>query len=349
MDRRFALPLAALALAACSPDFDPASKVDKLRVLAIRAEPPEIEPEGVSTLTSLVLRPGFDPEDPRTTTIVHVACVPEPGNPAPTPCVMLSNLRDPTVAIAEEAQQACAAGAPSGAWPAIQLVGIEACVDATCGPAAIGGNPLPPPELVVTSAVRERFDALPAGAPDRILGVQAVDLAFALEATPDELVAGVGTCPAGDVAANLARLWQTREHVLAMKRVAIRGPEAYDPVPNHNPAIDRVLAGGAELDPSLATTIPAGTIFLDPVALGTREAYTELDASGAPIQAKEEGWVYSWFATTGDLDELHTHDGEHDEWNVGGAPGGAPGVVAVVVRDLRGGTGWAVRKVRVLP
>jgi hypothetical protein len=347
MNRKIALTLAALALAACSPDFDPASKVDKLRVLAIKAEPPEIDPEGVATLESLVLL--ADPDAPRTTTVVHLACVPEPGSDAPTPCVMIANLRDPATAIAEGARQACAGGSGPGGWPAIDFVGIETCVDVTvdrtCGPATVGGVPLPPPELVVTTAVRERFDALPSGAPDRILGVQAVVLAFALEATPDELVAGAGTCAAADVGANLARLWPAREHVLAMKRVTIRGPEAYDPEPNHNPNIDKILANGVEI----AATIPGGTITLDPVALGTREPYTELDAAGAPIDSKSEEWVFSWFATAGDVDELHTHEGEHDEWKVGGAPGGVPAVVAAVVRDLRGGVGWKVRKVLVTP
>src|SRR6266498_906860 len=97
MTTRSALAAAALALAACSPDFDPASKIDKLRVLAITAAPPEIAPPSVdpdlahtAALTSLVLRADFDAEAALTTTIVHLACVPTPGDPAPSPCELLA-------------------------------------------------------------------------------------------------------------------------------------------------------------------------------------------------------------------------------------------------------------------
>ena len=79
MHRNVTFTLAALALAACSPDFDPASKVDKLRVLAIKAEPPEVEPGSVATLESLVLRADFDADPLRTTTVV--SCTTISGGP----------------------------------------------------------------------------------------------------------------------------------------------------------------------------------------------------------------------------------------------------------------------------
>jgi len=357
---RLAIAAAALALAACSPDFDPASKLDKLRVLAIQAEPPEIEPAGATTVTSDRARLQslvFDAEPvPTTTTVVHLACVPEPGNPAPTPCVMLANLRDPAAAMAAGAQQACAGGGSGAApwtapWPEIDLAGIEMCESMECGPAVVGGMPLPPPELVVTSAVRARFEALPAGAADRILGVEAVVLAFALQATPDELLAGVGTtCPAGDVAANLARLWPVREHVLSTKRVQIRGIEARNP-PNLNPDIGGIDADGTELDdPDVVATLAGGKIALRPIA-GTcaPEPYAKLDAAGSVIENTTEEWVYSWFSTAGEIDELHTHGTDPDEWTVSASAGGTPAIVAAVVRDLRGGEAWTVRKVLVAP
>ncbi len=365
MNRTLALVLATAALAACSPDFDPASKVDKLRVLAIKADPPEIEPAGPTTvapdsatLSSLVLRADFDAEPVRTTTIVHLACVPDPANPAPTPCVMLANLRDPAAAMATGAQRACAGGGGSGAvpwtapWPEIDLAGIEVCERMECGPAVVGGMPLPSPELVVTAAVRASFEALPDGAPNRILGVEAVVLAFALEATPDELVAGVGTtCPAGDVAANLARLWPSREHVLATKRVLIRGVDPHDPEPNHNPDIGGIEADEVTtLEPDGSTTLDAGTRALSPIlGVCAPETYTELDASGTPIETKTEEWVYSWFSTAGELDELHTRGTDPDQWTVSAPAGGARALVAAVVRDLRGGVAWKVREVGVAP
>jgi hypothetical protein len=338
---------AAVAVAACSPKFDPASRIEKLRVVAIRAEPPEIDPAGVATLTSLVLRADFAAAPSRTTTVVHLACVPVPGDPSPTPCVALENLIDPAAMIGDAARQGCAAGSAEGnaPWPAVDLAGIEACVGTLCGPASAGGAALPPARLTVPAAF-----AFPATGPERILGVQAVDLAFALDATPDELVAGVGTvCPAGDVAANLARLWAEREHVLSTKRVVIGGPDAPAGERNHNPAVAGILAGGTALEPAGATTLAAGSTGLAPEVpvgpAGQPEVYTQLDAAGVPIGTGPEQWVYSWFATAGDLDLLHTHPGETDRWSYESVRG--PVRIAVVVRDLRGGTAWAVRDVQV--
>lgn len=340
---RRAIPLAAaVALFACSPEFAPASRIEKLRVVAIQAEPPEIDPAAAATLRSLVLRADFAAAPWRTTTVVHFACVPVPGDPSPTPCVRFATLRDPAAAIAEEARQGCRSPGDGGnAWPAVELAGIEACVETECGPASAGQAALFPPRLAVPAGF-----AFPASGPERILGVQAVDLAFALDATPEELVAGVGTsCPAGDVAANLDRLWAEREHVLSTKRVAIGGPDAPAGERNQNPAVKGILADGVALDPEAVTTLVAGAADLAPEAPagpeGEPEVYTKLDAAGAPIETAAEEWVYSWFATAGDLDELHTRGTETDRWTFDGVRG--PVKVVVVVRDLRGGVGWAVR------
>jgi hypothetical protein len=334
---------AALALAACTPEFDPASHVDGLRVLAIRAAPAEIDPAGAATLESLVLRGDFARDPSRQTTIVHLACVPVPGDAAPTPCVSLANLQDPAATIAAGVRRSCEGAGAGAPWPPVTLAGLESCAGAACGPAEVGGAPLPPARLEVPAGF-----AFPAAGPERILGVQAVVLAFALDATPDELVAGSGTtCPAGDVAANLARLWPAREHVLATKRVVIRGPEAPD-APNRNPAVDGISTGGLPFDPTGPTTLAPGVRSLSPVAApgpdGQPEVFHELDASGATIEVKAEEWTYSWFSTVGELKDLHTHGAETEEWTASVAPG-TRAKVAVVVRDLRGGTGWAVREV----
>ena len=334
---------AALALAACSPKFDPASRIEKLRVLAIQAEPPEIDPDGAATLASLVLREDFATAPSRVTTVVHLACVPVPGDPNPTPCVMLANLQDPTAAIGKGARKSCAQAGEGAPWPAVSLAGVEVCVGLRCGPATEGAAALLPPRLSVPAGF-----AFPATGPERILGVQAVDLAFALEATPDELVAGVGTgCPAADVAANLGRLWDEREHVLATKRVAIRGPDAPAGQQNHNPGVSGIRAGAMPLDPATATSMDAGTADLAPELpvgpSGEPEVYTKYDASGVPIETLAEEWVYSWFATAGDLEHLHTEGTTTDAWTLDGVRG--PARVVVVVRDLRGGIGWAVRDV----
>jgi hypothetical protein len=364
MDRKLLL-FAALALAACTPDFDPASKVDRLRVLAIRADPPEIEPAPAvgapaapdrAALTSFVLRPDFDSDPGRRTTIIYLACTPTPGDPTPTPCAAFAALSDPTALLAEAASGSCGSMAGGAAPPAaIGLVGIEVCQAGACQPASVvvGGTPvtLPPPVLAIPPGYG--FDGLPPGSPDRILGAQAQVLAFALDATPEELVPDPGgSCPSGDAAARLAQLWPEREHVLATKTVRIRGPGAPDP-PNRNPAIDGIAAGGAPLaSGSSVTSLPAGTWPLRPVlspeTVALQEIYTRLDAAGVPIERAPEDWVYSWFATAGEIDKLHTREPAPDDWKI--RPGDAAGsgdraLVAAVVRDLRGGTAWVLREV----
>jgi len=354
---RLAIAAAALALAACSPDFDPASKLDKLRVLAIRADPPEIASAEVdpdlahtATLTSLVLRADFDAEPARTTTVVYLACVPAPGDPTPSPCVRLDPLRDPTIMLAEAAQASCDPGYATSAT-AVGFAGVEVCGVGACGTAIAAGLPLPTPEVALPDGFKFP-DADPDRViPERILGVDAIVLAFALDATPDELVVGAGTtCPMGDMAARFAELWASREHVLSTKRVQIRGPEAHD-LPNVNPAIDEIVAGVTTLDPAGCTTVTAGKIpltpYLQPGADALHQAYTKLDASGVPIESTTEDWVYSWFSTAGELDELHTHGDAADDWTVSASD--SPAIVAAVVRDLRGGTNWTVRRVNVAP
>jgi hypothetical protein len=363
MNRSPILPVALLALAACTPDFDPASRVEKLRVLAVQAEPPEIAPVPASgtpaapdraALTSLVLRADFATAPGRETTVVYLACVPVPGDPTPSPCVRLADLRDPAGVLAAIAPASCSA--PAGGAPPIAFAGVEACRTPaapswrTCGAATTsGGLTLPPPELALPAGYG--FDALPSGAPERALGVQAVVLAFALDATPDELTAGSGACPAERVATRLGALWAARDHVLSVKRVSIRGPEAPD-APNENPAVDGISAGGVLLDPAAPASLPRESVAITPVlpagADALHQAYTELDVSGTYVRSAREEWAWSWFATAGELKDLHTRDGGADDWDLGAAAAG-PGLVAAVVRDLRGGVAWRWAEVTVAP
>jgi hypothetical protein len=341
------LAAAALALAACTPDFDPASKVEKLRVLAVQAEPPEIEPAGPTAvapdraaLTSLVVRADEAADPTRKTTVLYLACIPVPGDPEPNPCVALAELRDPTVVVADAARASCAGG--GGEEPPIAFAGVEVCESRRpCTAATSGATTFPLPEVVVPVGY-----GFPPDTPEEIIGVQVVVLAFALDATPDELAAGAGaTCPLGDVAARLAELWAAREHVLATKRVWIRGLLAPD-LPNVNPAIEDIAEGAG----ALPATVAPGTHLLAPIlpAGADHQLYTELDANGAPIERdKREEWVYSWFSTVGELDVLHTRDGETEEWVV---PAGAgPAFIVTVVRDLRGGVAWTTRDVTIAP
>jgi hypothetical protein len=339
---------AAAALAGCNPDFDPASQVDGMRVLAVRAEPPEIGPtaaDGPAALTSLVLRPEWTSDPGRQTTILYLACTPVPGDPTPSPCVALASLRDPTAVLAEAARASCAAASAGDAHAPASFVGAEVCDRRGCGPVVLpGGAALPAPLLELPQGYG--FDALPPGAPGRILGVEAAVLAFAIDATAEELAGTAdGACPLGAAAGRLAELWSARQHVLSVKRVQIRGPEAPDPR-NRNPVVAGIAAGGTALEAGAPTAVADGTIALAPIlpdgAAGLVDAYTELDTSGAPLRSELEEWAYSWFSTAGELDEDHTRGADADEWKL---RAGETALVAAVVRDLRGGVAWQVREV----
>ncbi len=356
--KKNALLLAALALAACSPDFDPASKIDKLRVLAVKAEPPEIAPGASAKLETLVVRADFASDPTRTTTLVYLACLPAPGDLVPTPCVALASLADPTAALAAAAEASCSAPPAQGSVPPVAFAGAEECgpKGAACTPVQLAGTPLPPALAVPASY---GFDAPPPTGSaeqlrqDRILGVQAVVLVFALEATADEIFAGAtGPCPLASAAASFSSLWSSpeREHVLSVKRVLIRGPEAPD-APNLNPSFDGISAGGADLAAASATSLPARDVDLAPIGVEASlvQPYTELDAAGAPIQTKTEEWVYSWFSTAGEMEDLHTRAPDPlERWKLTSSDA-APALVAAVVRDLRGGVAWQVREVALQP
>lgn len=354
MRRSILLLASALGVVACSPEFDPASRIEKLRVLAVRAEPPEIDPAGVQTaaLTSLVVGP--DVASTRVTTVVHIACVPAPGQVEPSPCVMMTGLGDPTQYLAQAAPFACLdpstiPTALTGGVRPPRFAGVEACSGAVCGSASLAG--VPDPSVSVTTGYG--LELLPAGAPERTLGAQAQVVAFAIDATPAELAGpGGAACPATAILTNLASLWGAREHVLSVKRIPIHGPDNRD-APNRNPSVDGISIGGVTLDPAAATTLAAAAeLEVAPVVpsgpAGQPEVFTKYDAAGVAVETLTEGWVYSWFATAGELKELHTRGAaDTDRWDLRGVGGRVR--VAVVVRDLRDGTSWALRDVIVAP
>ncbi len=88
-------PLLALfvLLAACGDEFRPASFVDRLRVLAVIPEPPDVRPGGSTTLDALVV----DPRDPaRRNTLVWLACNPDPKALEQSACSQFETLEDPS-------------------------------------------------------------------------------------------------------------------------------------------------------------------------------------------------------------------------------------------------------------
>lgn len=362
------VPILALA-AACGPDFDPASEVQGVRVLAVRADPPEIAPaiDGTApsraVLETLVAHPSFPVDPARQAVVLHVACTPAPGDPGPSRCTTLSELDDPAKLLAN-ADLATACAAPGvGAAGAITFAGLEACGLGGCSPLSVLRDPVDPGSAGMLPAPAYELPAtyslsgLPADAPERVLGLEVVDLALVLDARPDELAPTTAVpddCALlGAVAGRFQAQWSLRAHVAALKRIRVRGPSALS-APNHNPLLEGVAMGGTTLPAPggiPATLPPFAKVDLLPVLPGEfealRETYVEPDARGQPIATKREEWTFSWFSTAGELEDLHTnHPGEPEVFT---APPSGGVVVWTVVRDLRGGIAWRAGGIAVAP
>jgi hypothetical protein len=367
--------LAALApLVACTPDFDPASEVKGFRVLAVRAEPPEIAPaddgsaSDTAALATLVAEAAWLSEPDRRATVLHVACTPVPGDATATACTSLSELQDP-LALLEAVDLAAACADPGrGTAGAITFAGLESCGLAGCEAASV---PLDPTDASTATALPTpayrlpadfTLSALPAGSADRVLGVEVVDLALALDASPDDLAPAAAVADAcaalAAVAARFQAAWPLQDHVATLKRIQVRGPDALS-TPDVNPVLAGVQLDGAALplpggtpaavtageEADLLPILLAGRLGADELATdfaALRQTYTRADSSGAPIETKQEDWTWSWFATSGDLKDLHTHSVSDAEVFT---PKSGRALVWAVVRDLRGGVAWQAAEV----
>ncbi len=91
----------AIVLFGCSNTFKPSSSVDKLRILAVRADPPDLHPGDTTVFTSLVV----DPTAPsRVNTIIYLGCDPDPTSLTQNPCSLYTSLSNPSTIIASASQ-----------------------------------------------------------------------------------------------------------------------------------------------------------------------------------------------------------------------------------------------------
>ncbi len=84
---RFALA-ACVLLVGCSSDLPSASFIDKLRVLAIQAEPPEVAPGTTTLARALIVEPIIKAPDVKAVDAFWLACKSAPGALQATPCAV---------------------------------------------------------------------------------------------------------------------------------------------------------------------------------------------------------------------------------------------------------------------
>jgi hypothetical protein len=162
-----------LAFAACTPNWSPASVVDSLRVIGVRAEPPEIRPGQTAQLQQLIINPGGGP-----TTTLWLGCDPDPFGEGRGACSDVTALSD-----------------------ASQLVNTSALPE---GVKLVGFN-----DQAAYSVASTLFDVLAADDPRRVTGTVGliVSIAVAEEispaATSAELSAVAGRVRDGTTASQL--------------------------------------------------------------------------------------------------------------------------------------------------
>lgn len=384
MRRRSAIVACALALG-CGEGFLPPSYVNELRVLAVRTEPPEIawgaeEIPSESRISVLVADPVQLLDPTREVVVGYLSCTADPARLEFNPCTAVTTLRSPGELAAQLPKELCeGGGGDERQRNPFAFLGAERCRHAEgCEPLRVPVGdfelPLPPPVFRLEDDLG--LSALPANHPARTRGHQVVVLAFAVAATPAELVEGADTsdeCRLGtSLMSRFIQLFEERESVMALKRIQVRGPDQADE-PNENPRITGILVRGVPLPaepadpwPEIATFARKQSIFLHPRPApapldeegrplhgSEKQSYTRYRHDGTPLGTEVEEWRYSWFSTAG---RFHEARGDTEGGIIWAAPTGDSEdpvppegrvFLYLVVRDGRGGVDWVRREVRV--
>lgn len=322
---------ASLFVAGCADDLPPASRVSGLRVLAVRAEPPEVESGETATIDALVVLPhGSDGEDAGAPSLSYLwlACRPDPANPVPTGCAL-----SPSQADAASATPFCDA-APEAPLCVVGLtptVGYRAALAVAPGASA---------QVYLTLIASDR-DAI-ACAEQAAENDGLPDPAHCVVAVKQLSVAAMG-----------ASSGSARNHNPRLATFTIHGePLGASPVPIPDDAAELPLVAARCPSDAVGTSPPGTPTGACPLGSGP-----ETKADGTV-----EALTVSWFSTSGVVDPAHAYFQPADctgdclrqapPMSVAGtwtAPDeveaqmdASDGVVRfwAVVRDDRGGVGW---------
>ena len=314
---------AALSAAGCTDPWRTAPFVDGLRVLAIRAEPPDLAPGQATVLDAVVV----DPRDPsRLNTLVWLVCDPDPSSLDQPACAQTDTLQ-----AIEGGGDGESALDPSNLPPGLRPLGM------TAPPGVV---PLP----IVYTAPADVFAQVAPSDPRRIRGVLAVVLLLAVAEPPSSSWPPTQA----DLTSLLERVRSKQvDSVLSIKRLRI----SENPTPNHNPTLAAVKIAGESWGPGpqLAKVLPGTWTNLAALPEGAAETYQDLDADGNLV-TKQEILSVSWFTTVGELGFARTLAGELDHpeqlytpFVMQKVPDDRRGVLYAVLRDGRGGASSLAR------
>jgi hypothetical protein len=301
----------------CGKSFTPDSLVNSFRVLAVRAEPPEIHPSQSTTFSALVV----DPTRPgQNDTLLWLSCDPDPYDLGRSACNELGNLNSASALLSavDGGQLDLPAGISFMNWN-----------DETNGFGAI-----------YTSPDDAHVFALDAGDPRRLVGTVADVL----------IVAAAGDLPLLASADQKNAFFTQIEDalipaVLVIDRVVI----SEETNPNHNPVIgDLLLDGTAIPDGGTFRILPGADAGVELTAPASSfETYTEFEPDGTTL-TKTEGLIAAYYSTTGSFSQdriaLGTTVPETFTAPAGTDSDPLPdkrgGTLWIVLRDTRGGLSW---------
>jgi hypothetical protein len=326
------LVVAASLWAGCAGDLPAASFIDKLRVLAVRAEPPEVGPGDASTLDLLVVEPrvpqldGAAPEPP---TAVWLACTIPAGALSVTPCGVGGGLSDggatltPPNCAAEPSAPLC-------------VIGTGLTASYTPDAALLGGAASS--QILLTVAVADT----PAGAIGCLL----------------------------DIANNDGRPTDPDHCVVSLKRLAVSDPARRAGMANRNPALASFTATSPPGTYTADIVENGSGVWVaapgEDKAEWTLAANRDVAAAELKPDGHYESLTVSWFTTAGHIDggrSIYLPEGCTDpakcatevpelgadtSWFAPTLEQAAPNVDAAtgqidfwaVIRDDRGGVGW---------
>ncbi|MDB4968659.1 MAG: putative lipoprotein [Myxococcales bacterium] len=327
-------------LAGCSSDLPAASFIDKLRVLAVRAEPPEVAPGEWTALDLLAVEPRVQQLDggaARPLSAVWLACTLPSGTLTVSPC---------------------------GVGGGLGTSGSTTLAPPSCDDAP--GAPL----CVISTNLKTAYLANPG-----LLGDAASAELLITVAVADTDAGAIGCLL--DIANNEGRPTDPDHCVVALKRLQMSAPDRRTSAPNHNPTLATFTAASPAgnytadlLDGNGVFTLAAGKDLASWEIAANRAA----DAAERKADGTYEALTVSWFTSAGHLDggrSLYLPPGCNDPAACAAelpeegasttwfAPTPAEAATTTeaggeidfyaVIRDDRGGVGWRAGTLRPTP
>jgi hypothetical protein len=292
-----------------------------MRILSVRAEPPDVRPGGLSSLSTLLV----DPTNPtRRNSILYLACDPDPRNLDQNPCTQYENL--------ESAADLFNSSTDGGINSTSADGGLNLAI---AGARFIGFN-----DNAYYDAPADLFSALAPDDIDRTRGVLAVLLIIAVgEEIPFP--------PTNDQLQAVLQRIQSKQTpaVVAIKRLRITEKD----VLNQNPVLNLVATDSDVLTPDhgLRVKVAQHSQLTAVASIGADENYVAIGPDGA-TEARTELADFSWFSTAGNFIEVRTTAGDTGQFFIAPldtsddpVPANRTFSLWVVVRDGRGGEDWA--------